>query len=77
MREKRSAARLRLDDYRRMVTAGWKEIPAGNREALERAVAARRAARPYRYSSAPGPTGSPASIQTTSISDQQARKTTV
>lgn len=31
----------------------------------------------YRYRSAPGPTGSPASIQTTSISDQQARKTTV
>lgn len=54
-----------------------REIPKGNREALERAVAARRAARPYRYSSAPGPTGSPASIQTTSISDQQARKTTV
>ena len=54
-----------------------REIPAGNREALERAVAARRAARPYRYRSAPGPTGSPASIQTTSISDQQARKTTV
>lgn len=31
----------------------------------------------YRYSPAPGPTGSPSSIQTTSISDQQARKTTV